>query len=255
MNDSFFEGGPIPVVGITPSFITGLATQTAQSGVEQLVGQVWQGSGQSFLGQAGQSLAGNLAGSTVNVALNGLLGTQVASTSGLNLTSGGNFLASTLTPSITGALSAGINQNINQALQSAGPFGPVLATVGTTIVNQIFGGLTDSVLGGGTTGPNYKLFPGAGDEPEADYGGNAYTLGPNGSDVVFSIRPANVGPQAFGLSEAINLPKSATTLPYTEFYSMPLSAGSPVVNQLKKNTMLSGFTSVDPTNPFSFGVA
>ena len=56
-----FQGGPLATVGITPSFVTQLATQTASSGVPQALGQIWQGSGQSFLGSAGQALGGALA--------------------------------------------------------------------------------------------------------------------------------------------------------------------------------------------------
>lgn len=250
-----FPPGPVNTVGITPSFLQSLTTQTAQSGVELALGQVWQGAGQSFLGSAGQSLVGNLAGSAVNIAVSNLVGTQVANVGGINLASGSNFLASTITPLITSTASAAINQNIQQALQSAGPFGPALSSVGTGLVNQLFQGIGDSLTQSLTSTPNVKLFPGAGDEPPADYGGSSYTLGPNGTDVVFSIQPANVGPQQFGVDEAVNFPKSITTLPFTELTSMPLLAGNPTINQLKQSTMLSGFTSVDPRSPFSSAIA
>ena len=235
-----FEGGPIPVLGITSSFLTQLGTQTAQIGVQGAIGQVWQGAGQSFFGSAGQSLAGNLAGSAVNIALNSVLGTQVPGPAGLNLTSGANLLASTVTPFITSNVAAGINQSIQQSLQSAGPFGPALSTLGTGLVNQVFNGLGASIFGAATPGignaDNFKMFPGGGGEPDADYGGSAYTL----TDVVFSIQPANQGPQTFGLNQAINFPKSITTLPFNQLTSMPLLAGNQTANILKQSAMVGG---------------
>ena len=235
-----FQGGPIPTLGITPSFLTQLGTATIQTGVGAAVGQVWQGAGQSFFGSAGQALVGNLAGSAVNIALNSALGTQVAGPSGLNLTSGANLLASTITPYVTSSVAAGINQTIQQSLQSAGPFGAALSTLGTGLATQIFGGLTNQIFGDATPGlgaaANYKMFPGGGVEPSSDYGGVAYTL----NDVVFSIQPANQGPQAFGLNQAINFPKSITTLPFSQLTSMPLLAGNETANKLKKSAMVGG---------------
>jgi hypothetical protein len=230
-------GGPLNVIGITPSFITGLATQTASTGVSQALGQVWQGSGQSFFGSAGQALAGNLAGSAVNIALNSAFGTNVVGPQGLSLDSGANILASTITPYVTGAVAAGINQQIEQSLKDAGPFGPILADVGTQLVNQAANGITDAIFGatnpgvGGGNATNYKMFPGGGGQGEApaDYGGSAYTL----TDVVFSLQKANQGPQAFGQAQGLDQPLSATTLPVTDYTSMPPNAQNLAVNDIK----------------------
>jgi hypothetical protein len=208
-----FEGGAINVIGITPSFLSSLGTQTAQNGTVQGLGQVWQGAGQSFFGSAGQSLAGNLAGSAVNIALNSALGTQVAGPQGLKLTSGANLLASTVTPYVTSQVAAGINQ----------------ASQG--IANAIFGGANVGTGRGNAT--NYKMFPGGGGEGAADYGGSSYTL----SDVVFSLVPANRGPQQFGLDQATNFPKSLTTLPFKDYTKMPLLSGNNTVNTLKQASM------------------
>jgi hypothetical protein len=82
-------------------------------------------------------------------------------------------------------------------------------------------------LGGGTaggTGAGNQRFPGAGAEGEApaNYGGKAYTLGNGGPDVKFAIRPANTGPQAFGLNLALSaVPATATTLPVNNFSATP----------------------------------
>jgi hypothetical protein len=234
-----FQGGTLATVGITPSFRTQLATQTASSGVPQAVGQIWQGSGQSFFGSAGQALGGALSASAINIALNSVLGTNVVGPQGLSLNSGANLLASTITPYITGSVAAGINQSINNSLKSAGPFGPILSNLGTSLVNQAAQGITNTIFGAATPGTgnatNYKMFPGGGGpgEAPADYGGSAYTL----NEVVFSLQPANQGPQAFG--EA-SLPKSLTTLPFGEVTSMPLLAGSATANTLKQSAMVGG---------------
>jgi predicted RecA/RadA family phage recombinase len=234
-----FEGGPLSVIGITPEFITGLATQTASSGVTQAIGQVWQGAGQSFFGSAGQALGGALAGSAVNIALNSAFGTNVPGPQGLSLNSGANILASTLTPYVTGAVAGGINQQIQQSLKNAGPFGPILSNLGTGLVNQALGGITNAITGATSpgSGTNVKMWPGGGmdgiAEPEAEYGDRSYTL----TDIVFSLRRANAGPQQDGDAQALNDPKVSTLLPSDELTSMPLATGNPVVNGMKEVSM------------------
>ena len=240
-----FQGGSIPTLGITSSYLAQLGTVTGQTGASLALGQVWQGAGQSFYGKAGQALVGNLAGSAVNIALNTKLGTQVPGPGGFNLTSGANILASTVTPFVTGALAAGINQSINQSLQSAGPFGSILSQVGTSLATQAFQGIGNAIFGpaAGGLSQSYKTFPGAGNEPAANYaGGNSYTLGPNGSDVVFSLQPANKGPQSFGLSQIFSDPKSITTLPFSQLTKMPLLAGNETANTLKAASMQNSVT-------------
>lgn len=229
-----FQGGPLSVVGITPSFVTQTGTSTASTIASTALRQVWQGAGQSFLASAGQALAGNVAGSAINIALNSALGTQVAGPGGLQLTSGANLLASTITPFVTSSVAAGINQNIQQALQSAGPFGGALSQVGTSLVSQVFGSLTGQILGAAGFGTNYKMFPGGGGEPASDYGGKAYTL----NDVVFSLQPANQGPQQFGLSQAFSMPMAVTKMGFDQLSKMPLISGNQTANTLKKSAMV-----------------
>jgi len=227
-----FQGGPLSVVGITPSFITQTATQAASAGFTQ----VYQGSGQSFFGSAGQALSGNLAGSAVNIALNSAFSTQVTGPAGIKLDSGANLLATSLTPFVTSTVAAGINQSIQQSLKSAGSFGPVISTFATTAVNQLFGGLAGAIGGASTTGTGYgnKTFPGAGSEPPADYAsGNAYTLGSNGGDVVFSIQPANQGPQASGLDKNAYLPTAITSIPADQFTKVPFNVNNFTADRVK----------------------
>ncbi len=250
-----FEGGPLSTLGITPGFVNNLAQQTAATGVTQALGQVWQGSGQSFFGQAGQALAGNLAASAVNVAINSALGTQVSGPGGFPINTGGNFLASTVTPFVTGAVSAGINQNIQQTLQSAGPFGSVLSGVATGLATQALGALTGGIanLGGvGSQGTNYKMFPGGGGEPPSDYGGVAYTL----NDVVFSLQPANQGPQAFGDISYADWSPMETTLPWGTLNGDVFGVGSPdSVDALKQSVMQGNFQGDVLSNPLSGAIA
>jgi len=229
-------GGRIGTLGITPSFVTGLATTTAQNGTIQGLGQVWQGAGQSYFGSAGQALAGNLAGSAINIGLNSALGTQVVGPQGIPLTSGANILASTITPYVTSSIAAGINQNLQQSLQKAGPFGPLLSQLGTSLVNQVGNSITNSIFGAATPVENYKMFPGGvggNGEAPADYGGSAYTL----TDIVFSIQPANQGPQAFGDTQSTSLPRSVTTLPFNELSLMPPVVPNATANALKTAAM------------------
>jgi hypothetical protein len=139
-------------------------------------------------------------------------------------------------------LAGGINQSINSALKNAGPFCSILGQVGgslasqaiNTLTNNIFGGALGGGVGGGA--PPSKLYPGGGGEPQSDYGGEAYTL----NDVVFSIEPANQGPQAFGLSNAFFDPKTITSIPATEFLKTPFNVKNFTSSALKLDSMKGG---------------
>ena len=246
-----FEGGVLNTLGITPSFVSQTGTQAASSLASAGLGQVWKGSGQSFLGKAGQSLAGNLAGSAVNVALNSALGTQVTGPGGIQLNSGANILASTVTPFVTSTVAAGINQSIQQSLSKAGPFGKVLSSVGTSLVNRAAQSLTDRIAGnvtGNGNATNFKMFPGGGTggESPANYNGSSYTL----DDVVFSIQPANQGPQAFGDASSGKNPKSKTRLSTKQATSVAGAAKNATASSLKKVAMSRGLGSVKPGSRF-----
>jgi hypothetical protein len=232
--------GPISTLGITPAFVNTLAQQAAATGTTSAINQVWQGAGASFFGSAGQTLVGNLAGSAVNVAMNAALGTQIAGPGGTSASSGANLLASAITPYVNSTIAAGINQAIGTSLQNAGPFAGVLSGVATGLVTQVAGNLLGGAFGGasGGFGSSYKTFPGGSDsDPAADYDGRAYTLGLNGSDVVFSLQPANQGPQSFGLSQALSFPTSITTLPFNQLTSMSPLVPNATANALKSAAM------------------
>ena len=153
-----------------------------------------------------------------------------------SLNSGANILASTITPYVSSQVSAGINQSIQQSLQSAGPFGPLLATAGTQITEQLFQGISSGIFGQTdlSQGTNYKMFPGgSNDEPPSDYGGSAYTL----TDVVFSIQPANQGPQAFGDYSAAFDPKFGTKMGFGELTKADFGVQYPALNAFKYDAM------------------
>jgi hypothetical protein len=233
--------GPISTLGITPSFINTLTQQAVTTATTTAINQVWQGAGASFLGSAGQTLVGNLAGSAVNIAMSPALGGQITGSGGRGASSGLNLLATSVTPYVNSAISAGINQAIGNSLRNAGPFAGVLSGVATGFVSQVANNLLGGAFNaaGSGFGSSYKTFPGGSDsDPKADYGDRAYTLGPDGRDVVFSLQPANQGPQAFGLSQATSLPTSSTKLSFNQLSSMPLFAPNATANALKNAAML-----------------
>jgi len=219
---AFFEGGAVPLVSVIPQFsgnTTGQSfSSTNTNQITSLVNQVFQGAGQSFLAQQGQAILSNNALNFVNIGVNSLVSQDVAKQSGINLGSGENYLASALTASITPVLSTAINANIANSIDSSGQFGPLFSTLGSSLLtgafNTVLSGMgTNGSAAGSGAGYSSILFPGAGDEPPASYGGGGpYTL----KDIVFSLQPANQGPQAFGLGEAITSPKTATTLSSTQ---------------------------------------
>ena len=217
------KGGPLQMLGITPQFVSNVVTSGVSSGIQSATNQLFQGVGNQYLAQAASSVLTTAASSVVNVAISSALGQKATSLSGLSLSSGANILVSTVTPYVTGALAQGINQSLKNSLKGAGPFGEVLAQIGTSFVNQGLNGLTNLITGkglgnslggiGGGAGLGTKYFPGAGDEPDANYsGGGAYTLGTNGPDVTFAIRPANSGPQQFAILNGAFDPKTTTSL-------------------------------------------
>ena len=256
---SFFEGGKIPLIGVTAQDIARTAApvvvSAAQNQAAQLVGQVFQGSGSSFLAGPGQAIVSGVSQNVLNIGLNAVLGSEITGISGIDLSSGQTILASVITPSITGAAADLVNTSISGALKSAGPFGPVLSQVASTAVNGLFGSLTGALglgggagalLGGGAgegaSGPKgaSQRFPGAdASDPDADYGGSLYTLGPNGPDVVFTLQPANAEVQTQALDLQNVVPKSATTQAFNQFSSVTNNFGAAYSqNNLGKITSL-----------------
>ena len=255
------------MIGVPPSFTTQTVTDTITTTTQQ----VFQGSGQSFFGGMGQTVVGNTSGSPINIALNSALGSGITGPGGLGLASGSNFLAPEITSFVTGAVASGINDTIGTTLASAGNFGSILSTGMGLLGGGGLGGLGGGLgglggglgglagglgglagglgglgggLGGGPSGFSSKTFPGAREEPQAFYSsGQAYTLGSNAVDVLFSLQPANKGPQQFGLNQAINDPLSATTSPFSSFVSPNISAPNAIADSVKFEAMNNNFAS------------
>lgn len=228
-----WEGGKVPVAMIVPGLAVGQTAQTATQGTYQqqnkktLLNQVFQGAGQTFAAAAGQAVGLTGSNTAIQVAVTNAASRTIKSLgTGFDLTKGLNIAATSLTSSIPGIVSSSLNQSIAKSLASAGQFAPLLTTIATNLTQSLVGGVVNGLLGngqgaggllGGTpggSGENYKSFPGAGqNESAADYGGGgSYTLGLNGGDVVFSIRPAGSGAQSTG-SPLGEDPKAPTTLP------------------------------------------
>lgn len=233
---SFFEGGKVPLIGVEEQVLVNIVgSGLINVGREQLsgiVGQVFQGSGQSFLAGPGQTVLNNASQGILNFGLNAILGEELAGQFGVDLVNGDNLLASIITPQVTKDVSALINQSISDTLADAGPFGPVLSDVAGTLAQGAFDSLLGAVgLGGGEaagvgatsiTGPTQRFPGGSSDQPPAEYaGGSAYTLGNGGPDVVFSLAPANQGVQLFGQENALFDPKVASKFPVTDFTTNP----------------------------------
>jgi len=184
-----FTGGPIPLVGVASSAL------------------------------ASQFQTSPTASPLVNFALNQNTGTDIFRSAGLNMFGGQNLLNSQITSQLPATLNQDVNDQIFTTVKNSSSS---LQFLGTTIYSQTSRSATrDPVFGGGggrgrtdsfvapATGYN-RLFPGGGDEPSADYGGNSFTL----SEVTFSILPANSGPQQFGLSQSVNNPTMMTTMAF-----------------------------------------
>jgi hypothetical protein len=83
-------------------------------------------------------------------------------------------------------------------------------------------------------------------------GGNAYTLGPTAGDVVFSIQPANQGPQASGLAQSASLPTSITSIPVDQFTKSDFDINNFAANRLKRDAIDGGVvpTAFASSGPF-----
>ena len=258
-----WEGGEIPVVTIVPGPDVGQTAQTATQGTYQqqnkrtLLNQVFQGAGQTFAVGAGQAVGLTGSNTAIQVAVTNAASKTIKSLgTGFDLTKGLNIAATSLTSSLPGIVSSSLNQSIAKSLASAGQFAPFLTTGATNLTQSLVGGLVGGLLGTGQGAGenNYKSFPGAGqDESPADYGGGgSYTLGLNGGDVVFSIRPAGSGAQSTGMALGQN-PATFTTNPLTDITGMTAGVDrkfntSQVTNGLKGFSMKTPISTPPLTN-------
>ena len=265
-----WEGGEIPVVTIVPGPDVGQTAQTATQGTYQqqnqktLLNQVLQGAGQTFAVGAGQAVGLTGGNTAIQVAVTNAASKTIKSLgTGFDLTKGLNIAATSLTSSLPGIVSSSLNQSIAKSLASAGQFAPLLTTVATNLTQSLVGGVVNGLLGNGqvvggllggipgVAGENFKSFPGAGqNESKADYGGGGvYTLGLNGGDVVFSIRPAGSGAQSTGMALGQN-PATFTTNPITDITGMTVGVDREF-DTSKFTNGLKGFSMKAPIAPIT----
>ncbi len=200
-----FIGGPIPLASVPVSESTSQGTQFSQ----------------------------------VNVGLSQFLGNSISKQSGLNLSSGLNLQQSQLTPLISPRYSNEMKGTTNNTFSSIGSFSSILPKLpqfssgfgGSGLGNSGGGDFLSGLgLGGGLGAASAvasKLWPGGGGNGPSNYGGFMHNLGPNGADVVFSLVPANNGPQTQGLQTAVSNPTLSTTLPTNNFTNQVPSTASP----------------------------
>jgi hypothetical protein len=217
--------GKIPLLGLS---LADIATPVLGAGI-YLAGdslrQALPQTGNAVVDSALGELAGGATSAVLNVGLGTLLGAQVASETGLDLTAGATFLQSQLGPLLSNTTSALVTSALDNALEDAGPIGPVLSSLAgsltsnitSSIVSGIFGppgGGGAAAAGAGAGSGASQPYPGAGGDGEgtADYGGKAYSLGSGGPDVVFSIRPATSPSQIEAAAAANNVPTAAVTV-------------------------------------------
>ena len=217
-------------------------------------------SSNSSINSIAGGLVNNSIGGIVNVALSSSMGQQLSKALGLPPTSAPkNLLSSIITPGLLDLGNQAITGSIVNSITNSkalGPAGPLVASLASKLAGNVFDKLTGGILNSfspESTGQPTKYFPGVGDEEDANYGGSAYTSGPVGPDVVFSIKPASsaaniestsqvegngVGvPEASGVNEVVPedsgdnpVPKSVQTNAYSstmESYTQGSTASFP----------------------------
>jgi hypothetical protein len=182
-----FSGGALPVVTVTSNVL-----------VNQYVNR----------------LANDAVNTGLGVVLSPVLGANLSRVLGLSTASGTNQFADLVTGSVLGLGQQAVNDFIGNAIANSGIPGPLsglltdVSRLGVDALAGSLSGLFSSGSGGG--GAAERAFPGAGNEPDAQYQGSAYAIGA-GPDVVFSIRPATSTAQFDGLAQIAD-PATPTTV-------------------------------------------
>ena len=169
----------------------------------------------------GNNIVQTLGGSAINVALNQVTPGAWRQVLGVEPTAFDSII-----PSIgRSALSAGgqlFNQFLTDSLSSSGA-GGVLGNIGinlaqtaaSSVFQNLLGDVSGAIVGGGKSS---RWFPGAANEPVANYGSTTFTKGLNGPDVTFSIIPAFSGAAREASTWLID-PKSKASLTVRETFA------------------------------------
>ena len=219
-----FAGGPIPFAGVPGAGPGGNGQGFVNVGLSQQLGSnLSQQSGINLAG--GQNVLQSQLTPLISAGSSNQLNDSVLNTVG---SLGGVGSLTSILPSAGflggGGLMGGGGFGVGNILGGGGfGGGELLAGAGAgvgSLLSGLGGGLGGLLGGGGMGGgggANNKIWPGGGGNGPSDYGGFMHNLGQNGPDVVFSIVPANNGPQTAGLSSALSSATVDTTLPLKSF--------------------------------------
>jgi hypothetical protein len=215
-----FQGGRIPLIGVPTRDVT-----------QPLVAGSVAAAGVGVTNPVTQQAISQFGTPAVNVALGALLGNEVSQAMGVDISAGAQVLSTQIGPFVSSAAAGAVSESVRNALQGSGLAGQFIGLAAGQATFALTQGIYDTLLGGpisgllgGLTGTGIwngvgvptQQWPGAANEPPANYNQSAYSLGSGGPDVVFSIQPANQGPQAFGLA-SIELPETVTSMPLNSF--------------------------------------
>jgi hypothetical protein len=193
---------------------------------------------------AGNNISSGLANqltSNIQFSVSRVLANSVQDSSGYVLDQGQNYLLSQIgsaLPSgtnnqlanavVTQVASVGLNaaksfasKTISNVLSGKSPFSGLGSAAGAALGLGAGGG---SAAGGGFIGLNAQGLP------DADYGENRFTT----QDIVFSIVPANAGPQTQ------SQPQSSPTIDWTQGFSADFNNKLPGLGDLKGQAALAG---------------
>lgn len=178
----------------------------------------------------------NLLSSNVQFSVSNVLGNAVLDASGYALNQGNNYLLSQLGSSLPSSTGNELTNAVVTQVASVG-LNAVQGFASQTIANLVsgqplfdgIGGVFGGLVGGGLTGGGFIGLHAEG-LPEADYGGVRFTT----QDILFSIVPANAGPQTQAQ------PQSSPTMDWTTGFSADFDNKMPGLDALKGQTALAG---------------
>lgn len=161
----------------------------------------------------------------LGVALSPVLGARLSQSLGLSTTSGTNPLAGLASQGL-GISQQTVNQFVGNAVSQSGIAGPFanLLTRATQLGVRTLGQNVSSLLSSANASGADRAFPGAGNEPDANYQGSAYSIN-GGPDVVFSILPATTTAQFDGFTQITGLNTPSKLSPY-ELQNLSFAKGS-----------------------------
>jgi hypothetical protein len=171
--------------------------------------------------------------SNISFSVGDVLASTVQLSSGYALDEGANYLTSQVSSLVPTSVGNGIANAVATQVATVG-ISSLRGFAERTVTNifsgqPIFSGLnTGATANKGTVSVPMSVVE---QLPDADYGGSAYSITP---DVVFSIVPANSGPQTEPQPE---------TFPYTEAdigFDPKFAGATPGINALKGTTALEG---------------